>query len=106
MNMTVDQMIAALKAIKDKVGGDERIPIVLVGCGENDYIEASYPVVGDFCDQYGETFKCALVGDCGGEEFTRKDVPHYRWEPEEDKMLYGVEAAAGQTGENLAGTLI
>ena len=86
MEMTIDKMIAALNVLKERVGGDARIPTVLAGRGENDYIEAIYPVVGNFRDQDGETFKCAFVGHCGGEEFTRRDVPHYRWKPEEDML--------------------
>jgi len=99
MSMTIDQMIVALNAIKEKVGGGERIPIVLVGWGNTDYVEASHPIVGDFCDQNGETFKCAFVGGLEGTEFTRKGVSFLRWKWNEDMLDYDAEKAEGKNAE-------
>ena len=87
--MTIDDMIASLEALKEKVGGGESIVVVGVGFGENDYLEPSYPVAGDFEDQDGNHFKCAFVAGCGGSEFTRKGTPHYSWKPFEDKIDCG-----------------
>lgn len=84
--ITIDGMISALNALKEKVGGEQRIVVVSVGFGENDYMLPSYPVAGDFVDQDGEGFKCAFIASCGGSEFTRKGVPHYRWKPYEDSV--------------------
>lgn len=82
-------MIASLEALKEKVGGGESIVVVGVGFGENDYLEPSYPVAGDFEDQDGNHFKCAFVAGCCGSEFTRKGTPHYSWKPFEDKIDCG-----------------
>lgn len=83
--MTIDAMIEALTILKERVGGDAEVP-VMTTTGENDYIIPSFPVAGDFEDQDGNEFKCALVGDVGGEEFTKKGTPHYEWEPEDDRV--------------------
>lgn len=89
--MTVDEMISALEALKAKVGGDEKVVVVNVGFGENDYLEPSYPVVGDFRDQDGYEFKCAIVADCGGSEFTERGTPHYKWVPRKNIVEFAHE---------------
>lgn len=89
--MTVNDMISALEALKDKVGGDEKVVVVNVGFGENDYLEPSYPVVGDFQDQDGYEFKCAIVADCGGSEFTERGTPHYKWSPRKNIVEFAHE---------------
>lgn len=83
--MTIDKMIKALTILKEKVGGDEEVP-VMATFGENDYIVPSYAVVGDFEDQDGNEFKCAFIGDEGGEEFSEKGTPHYEWNPTKNKV--------------------
>lgn len=84
--MTVDELIGALGAVKEKVGGDKDVVFVGVGFGENDYLEPSYPVVGDFQDQDGNEFKCAIVCGSGGSEFTMNGTPHYKWNPSQNRV--------------------
>lgn len=84
--MTIDEMLLELERMRDVVGGDKQVAVVRVGCGENDYIVPAYGIVGKFEDQDRRTFRCALIGDECGEEFTRKGVEHYEWDPEEDDV--------------------
>jgi len=84
--MTIGEVIAQLTAAAEQVGEDADVAVVRVDCGENDYIVPSYVVAGDFEDQDGNTFKCAIVGEDGGEEFTKCGVPHYKWQPKKDKV--------------------
>ena len=74
-------MINELQKMKAKIGGDHQVPVVGT-MGENDYIIPDFGTVGEFTDQDGNEFKCALVGDTGGEEFTEVDVDHWNWNPE------------------------
>lgn len=90
--MNVDELIGALGAVKEKVGGDKDIVFVGIGFGENDYLEPSYPIVGDFCDQDGGEFNCAIVCGGGGSEFTERGTPHYKWAPNGNR----VESKCGQ----------
>lgn len=83
--MTIDKMIEALTVLKEKVGGDEEVPVMST-FGENDYIVPSYAVAGDFEDQDGNEFKCAFIGGSGGEEFTERGTPHYQWKPHNNKV--------------------
>lgn len=79
--MSIDEMISQLQMMKEKVGGEAKVVVVRINYGENDYIIPDFGVVGDFEDQDGYEYKAALVGEIGGEEFTEKGIPHYKWEP-------------------------
>lgn len=74
-------MITKLTELREKVGGDQQVPCVILGWGENDYVIPEYATVGEFTDQDGESYKCAFVGKYGGEEFTEVGTPHYKWKP-------------------------
>lgn len=74
-------MIDELKAIREKIGGDHEVPVVQIDYGENDYIIPNRVITGDFVDQDGYEFKCALIGKIGGEEFSERGIPHYKWKP-------------------------
>lgn len=82
--MTIDKMIDTLTVLKGKVGGDEEVPVVRIDYGENDYIIPDFAVCGNFCDQDGNEFKCALVGSEGGEEFAKTGTGHYNWNAKTD----------------------
>ena len=79
--MTVNQMIKELENIKDKIGGDHEVPVVRINYGENDYIIPEFATIGNFEDQDGKEYKCALIGKMGGEEFTENGIAHYKWKP-------------------------
>lgn len=83
--MTIDKMIEALTILKEKVGGDAEVP-VMATFGENDYIVPEYAVIGDFVDQDGDEYRCAFIGSSGGEEFTERGTPHYKWKPHGNKV--------------------
>lgn len=85
--MTIDKMLEALTALKEKVGGDAEVP-VMATYGENDYIVPEYPVIGDLRDQDGNEFKCAFIGSMGGEELTEKGTPHYKWKPSKNRLVF------------------
>ena len=78
--MTIDEMINELQKMKAKIGGNHQVPVVSM-LGENDYVIPDFGTIGDFVDQDGYEFKCALVGETGGEEFTSEDVGHWKWKP-------------------------
>lgn len=84
--MTIDNMIETLQRLKERVGGEEEVPVVRINYGENDYIMPDFAVSGNFIDQDGNTFRCALVGKYGGEEFTKEGAAHYKWAAEKDKV--------------------
>ena len=80
--MTIDQLINELIDAKQKLGtGDVEVPVVRIGYGENDYTVPDKVLTGDFVDQDGCQYQCALVGKSGGEEFTEKGTYHWRWNP-------------------------
>jgi hypothetical protein len=79
--MTIDEMINQLTKLKEKIGGEHQVPCVIIDWGENDYVIPEYATIGNFVDQDGETYKCALVGHYGGEEFTEDGIEHYKWKP-------------------------
>ena len=78
--MTIDEMINELQKMKAKIGGNHQVPVVNM-MNENDYVIPDFGTIGDFVDQDGYEFKCALVGETGGEEFTSEDVGHWKWKP-------------------------
>lgn len=83
--MKIDELIERLNLLKDKVGGDKEI--VFVNCeGENDVFTPDYPVIGDFHDCDNTEYKCAIMISMIGDEFTNRDIPHYKWNPKEDKI--------------------
>lgn len=84
--MTIDNLIAELQKAKEAVGGDTPIYYVTTGWGENDIFEMNYIVKGDFTDQDSENYSCAIIGDHCGEEFTRRGVNHWNWNPKEDRI--------------------
>ena len=83
--MTIDKMIQELEKMRAKIGGEHEVPVVRINYGENDYIIPDFGTIGDFVDQDGYEFKCALVGEMGGEEFTSEDVGHWKWKPKKIK---------------------
>lgn len=84
--MTIREAIEQLQKAAKLVGEDAELAVVRVNYGENDYVAPSYVVTGSFEDQDGNEFKCAMVGEDGGEEFTKVGVPHYEWKSEKDKV--------------------
>ena len=82
--MTIDEMIDELQKMKAKIGGEHQVPVVGL-MGENDYIVPDFGTVGKFTDQDGNEFKCALVGNTGGEEFTSVKSYHWNWKPKRVK---------------------
>ena len=89
--MTIDKMIKALTVLKEKVGGDAEVP-VMATFGENDYIVPEYAIVGNFVDQDGDEYKCAFIGETGGEELTERGIPHYKWKPSNNKVVIPSES--------------
>lgn len=85
--MTIDEMISHLQLMKEKVGGEAEVAVVRINYGENDYIVPKFGVVGDFEDQDGYEYRAAFVGEIGGEEFTEKEIPHYKWKPKPIKCV-------------------
>jgi hypothetical protein len=75
-------MIEELINVRNGLGtGDVEVPVVRINYGENDYIIPTKAIIGDFIDQDKQQYKCALVGKIGGEEFSQKGTPHYKWNP-------------------------
>jgi hypothetical protein len=83
--MSIDEMIETLQSFKDKLGsGKEEVPVVRINYGENDYFIPSFGLIGDFTDQDNNEFKCALIANIGGEEFTEKGTYHWKWKPKKN----------------------
>lgn len=83
--MTIDKMIDELEAIRCEIGGNHEVAVVGVGFGENDYLIPEYVICGDFVDQDKNEYGCAFIANAGGEEFTEKGIPHYKWNPKKFK---------------------
>lgn len=84
--MKIKKLIDQLSKMMNVVGEDAEVPVLRYGIGENDYIIPSFGVVADLEDQDGNKFKCALIGSEGGEELTKKGIPHYKWNCRKDKI--------------------
>lgn len=54
--------------------------------GENDYIVPEYAVIGGLVDQDCDEYKCAFIGSSGGEKFTERGAPQYKWKPHDNKV--------------------
>lgn len=84
--MKIKKMIEELEKVRAIVGDDAEVPVMRSDFGENDFVIPDYAVVADLEDQDGNEFKCALIGEVGGEELTKKGTPHYKWNSKKDRV--------------------
>ena len=84
--MKIQKMIEELTRMMEVVGKDAEVPVMRSDFGENDFVIPKFGVIGDLEDQDGRKFKCALIGDDGGEELTRDGIPHYKWNCKKDRI--------------------
>lgn len=72
--MTIDKMMDELLAIRDEIGGDHEVAVVINNNhGENDYFIPKYGMIDNVNDLNGNTFKCVFVSEKVGEEQNDKN---------------------------------
>ena len=84
--MKLEKMIEELTKMMEIVGKDAEVPVMMFNYGENDYIIPKFGVIANLEDRDGKKFKCALIGEDGGEELTKEGIPYYKWQCKKDRI--------------------